>query len=111
MYFMERGTRLSRTAKVDMTLTLNLPNELVQRLADEAQRQGRTVDEVAGSLLDKVLPPKDGAHNVIEMLQTWIDEGDADEQRETGEFLIQALDEDRLSERRFFPRELKDVTW
>ena len=42
----------------------------------------------------------------------WLnDEDDTAEQQETGEYLIQALDEDRLSDRKLFPSELKGVTW
>ncbi len=36
---------------------------------------------------------------------------DEQEQQETGEYLIEALDQDRLSERPLFPAELKGVTW
>ena len=35
----------------------------------------------------------------------------AAEQQETGEYLIRILDEDRLSNRKLFPPELKGVTW
>jgi hypothetical protein len=35
----------------------------------------------------------------------------ATEQQETGDYLIRVLDEDRLSERKLFPPELKGVTW
>ncbi len=45
------------------------------------------------------------------MLQSWIQDGDAQEQKETGEYLIEALDKDRLSNRSLFPQELKGVTW
>ncbi|MEG4273373.1 MULTISPECIES: hypothetical protein [unclassified Microcoleus] len=38
-----------------------------------------------------------------------MDEEDAEEQQETGEYLIHALDEDRLSDRQLFPIELKGV--
>jgi len=62
-------------------------------------------------LLDKHLPPQDQRTEFVTLLQVWIDEGDTEEQRETGEYLIRALDEDRLSERPFFPTDLKDVTW
>ena len=44
------------------------------------------------------------------LLQSWIDEGDPAEQRDTGEYLIRALDEDRLADRQFFPPDLKGVT-
>ena len=94
-----------------MTLTLHLPPELEQRLTQEAQRQGRSLDECTLVLLDKSLPPQDRRTELITLLQMWIDEGDADEQRETGEYLIRALDEDRLSDRPLFPPELKGVTW
>jgi len=94
-----------------MTLTLHLPPELEQRLNQEAQRQGLSLDEYTLALLDKSLPPKDRRTELITLLQTWIDEGDSEEQRETGEYLIRALDEDRLSDRPLFPPELKGVTW
>lgn len=45
------------------------------------------------------------------LLQSWIDDEDVEEQQETGQYLINALDEDRLSERKLFPLELKGVTW
>jgi len=47
----------------------------------------------------------------VTLLQSWIDEGDSEEQRETGEYLISALDEDRLADRQLFPPDLKGVTW
>jgi hypothetical protein len=37
------------------------------------------------------------------LLQSWEDEGDAKEHLETWEFLHQALDADRISNRRLFP--------
>jgi hypothetical protein len=41
------------------------------------------------------------------MLQSWIDDEDEEEQQETGQYLINALDEDRLFDRKLFPPELK----
>lgn len=38
-----------------------------------------------------------------DLLQSWVTEGDGQEQKETWEFLRQALDEDRLSDRPLFP--------
>lgn len=46
------------------------------------------------------LPPENIA--AIALLRSWRDE-DSQEQRETWEFLKQAIDEDRLSDRKFFP--------
>ncbi len=40
---------------------------------------------------------------LLQLLESWAQDGDAEEQRETWEFLKQALDEDRLSDRRLFP--------
>ena len=39
----------------------------------------------------------------LELLRSWREDGDEEEQRETWEFLQQALDEDRLSDRPLFP--------
>jgi hypothetical protein len=41
------------------------------------------------------------------MLQSWID--DEEEQQEIGQYLINALDEDRLSDRKLFPMKLKGI--
>ncbi len=41
-------------------------------------------------------------HALIQLLKSWR-EGDEQEQRNTWEYLKQALDEDRLSERKLFP--------
>nr|WP_228053364.1 hypothetical protein [Nodosilinea sp. LEGE 07298] len=45
------------------------------------------------------------------MLQSWIDDEDVEDQQSTGQYLLQALDEDRLSDRQLFPPELKGLTW
>jgi hypothetical protein len=47
----------------------------------------------------------------VTLLQSWIEEGDPEEQRETGEYLIRALDADLLADRQLFPPELQGVTW
>jgi hypothetical protein len=62
-------------------------------------------------LLDTHLPPKDQRLELVTLLDTWIAEGDSEEQRETGEYLVRVLDEDRLADRKLFPPELKGVTW
>ena len=54
---------------------------------------------------------EDGANELGRSFQSWMDGGDADEQRETLEYLIQALDEDRLSDRELFPKKLKGKSW
>jgi hypothetical protein len=94
-----------------MTLTLHLPPDLEQRLIQEAKRQGLALDAYTIQLLDQSLPPKDRHTELVSLLQSWIDEGDSEERQETREYLIRALDEDRLAARPLFPPDLKDVTW
>jgi hypothetical protein len=94
-----------------MTLTLHLPSELEQRLTQEAKRHGLALDAYTIQLLDQSLPPKERRTELVTLLQSWIDEGNPEEQQETGEYLIRALDEDRLADRPLFPPDLKGVTW
>jgi hypothetical protein len=54
---------------------------------------------------------KDHRTELVTLLQSWIEDGNPEEQQETGEYLIRALDEDRLADRQLFPPELKGVTW
>lgn len=56
------------------------------------------------------LPPCD-FEGAIEFLRFLREEDDAEEQRDTMEYLIRVLDEDRPSYRKLFPEELKGVTW
>jgi hypothetical protein len=49
--------------------------------------------------------------STIDRLQSWIDGEDAEDQKETGNYLIKTLDEDRSSVRELFPTELEGVTW
>lgn len=94
-----------------MAFIVTLTPELEKRLTQEAQRQGIAADEYALQLLDKHLPTKDRRGELVALIQEWIDADDLEEQQETGDFLIRALDEDRLSDRKLFPRELKGKTW
>lgn len=94
-----------------MTLTLSLPEELEQRLRQEAERHGLTAAEYTVQVLEAQLPPVDRRAELVALLQRWIDEGDEAEQREAGGQLLRALDADRLSDRKLFPPELQGVTW
>ena len=94
-----------------MTLTLSLPPELEQYLIQEAQQQGLSVETYALQLLQKSIVQKEKQLKIVNVLQSWIDESDEQEQQETGEYLINALDENRLSNRQLFPQELKGVSW
>jgi len=93
-----------------MTLTLNLSPELEQYLLREANQHGLSVEALAVQLLTNSILPKQKQTEAVNLLQSWIDEDD-EEQQETGQYLTQALDDDRLSERKLFPAELKGITW
>jgi hypothetical protein len=62
-------------------------------------------------LEEHVPPPADRAARASALLRSWVEDGDPHEQKETGEYLLHALDEDRPSERPLFPDVLKGVTW
>ncbi|MDK2409481.1 hypothetical protein QHH11_15570 [Aphanizomenon sp. PH219] len=94
-----------------MTLTLSLPPELEQYLIQEAQQQGLSVETYTLELIQKSILQKEKQLKIVNVLQSWIDESDEQEQQETGEYLINALDENRLSNRQLFPQELKGVSW
>jgi hypothetical protein len=94
-----------------MTLTLPLSSELQRRLAEEAQRMGVNPAECALRLLDQHLPSADRRAALVKTLQVWIQDEDAEEQKETGDYLTRVLDEDRLSERKLFPPELEGKSW
>ena len=65
-----------------MPLTLNLPQDLEDRLQQEAERQGLPVDTLILHLLDQHLPSKDIQGNLAALLRSWIVEGDPQEQKE-----------------------------
>jgi plasmid stability protein len=93
-----------------MTLTLELTPDLEQRLIREAAKLGVPAEELTLELLRQHLPSADRRAQLMAAFRSWM-EGDAAEQRETGEYLIRTLDEDRLSDRKLFPADLKGVTW
>jgi hypothetical protein len=93
-----------------MTLSLNIPPEIERYLIEQAKEQGLSTEAYALRLLTEQIAAQAKSAKLVNMLQSWIDE-DEEEQRETGEYLIQALDENRLSDRKLFPSELKGVTW
>jgi hypothetical protein len=94
-----------------MTLKIELPPDLEQRLSREADRRGVPAETLTLDLLNEHLPSKERHAELASLLQTWVEEGDAEEQKETGEYLLRVLDEDRLSDRKLFPAELKGITW
>jgi hypothetical protein len=94
-----------------MTLTLNLPSEVEQYLLQEAHQKGLSIESVALQLLTSFIVLRQKQTKAVNLLQSWIDDEDTEEQKETGQYLIRSLDEDRLSERKLFPLEMKGVSW
>ncbi len=94
-----------------MTLTLNLPPELEQYLLQEAKQQGISLEAMTLQLLANSILVRQKQAEAVNLLQSWIDDEDIEEQQETGQYLIHALDQDRLSERELFPIEMKGVSW
>ena len=78
---------------------------------------GREIDQLEKELsvvrgaMGKLLKGIDREGGLDQLFQSWTDEGDADEQRETLEYLIKALDENRPADRKLFPEELKGKSW
>ena len=50
-------------------------------------------------------------NGLLALLDSWANEGDSEEQKETLEYLIHALDENRPDGYKLFPPELKGKTW
>ncbi|NJL40802.1 MAG: hypothetical protein HC899_31740 [Leptolyngbyaceae cyanobacterium SM1_4_3] len=94
-----------------MALTLNLPPELEQYLLQEASQHGLSLEAMALQLLTNSILLKQKQTEAVNLLQSWLDDEDEEEQQETGQYLIHALDDDRLSERKLFPPEMKGITW
>lgn len=94
-----------------MTLTLDLSAELEERLAQEAERAGVAPDRYAVRLLEQQLLTEDRRTRLVALLDSWMEDEDQEEQRETLDYLVRALDEDRASQRKLFPPEMKGVTW
>ena len=70
-----------------------------------------TPGEYTIQLLATHLSPTTHDEQLVGLLQSWIDDGDVEDQKGTGEYLAKTLDLDRSSERKLFPSELKGVTW
>lgn len=94
-----------------MTLTLNLPPDVEQYLLHEAEQKGLSVETITLQLLLNSITQYQKQAKAVDLLQSWLDDEDIEEQQESGEYLLQVLDEDRLSDRPLFPPESKGSTW
>jgi hypothetical protein len=94
-----------------MTLTLSLTPEIEQYLTEQAIERGLSTEDYALQLLATAVPRNEKNSKLANLLQRWIEQDAAEEQRETGDYLIQALDEDRLSDRPLYPTDMKGISW
>jgi len=94
-----------------MPLTLNLTSEIEQYLSQKAREKGLSLEAYVLKLLKDTILEQEKQTKLVNLLQSWIDEEDEQEQKETGEYLIEALDQDRLSDRPLFPSQLKGISW
>lgn len=94
-----------------MTLTLTLPERLEKQLTQEAAQKGYSATAYAQLVLEEYLQQRVNRMEAVAVLQSWIDDGDEQEHKETGAYLIKVLDADRLSSRPLFPPEMKGVSW
>ncbi len=85
-----------------MTITIDVPSEIASQLSAEADRQGKDVPEVVQSLVAQRFTPRPYDPAAMIALLDSFDEGDADEQRETLEYLMVAIDRDRPGQRSIF---------
>ncbi len=66
-----------------MNITLPLSSELEERLTKEANRLSVAPAECVLQLLDQHLPPENHGPEVVALLQSWLDEDNPTEQKET----------------------------
>lgn len=85
-----------------MSLTLELNQAVDTALRDEAERRGVSPEELAQTVLGENLPLRPKG-SLSALIQSWIDDGDEEEQRETWEALKEGIDANRVGQRKFFP--------
>lgn len=88
-----------------MTIFLDLPASLEARVQAEAERQQKTPAELVAQLVEDALPTSDDIarrKRSVALLESLSEIGDEDEQKETFAYLSEAVDTDRLSDRKCF---------
>lgn len=94
-----------------MTITLALPPAVEESLTREALRHGMPLDIYALRVLEQHALSQPRSNRAVAALQAWRDDAARRDASEPENDLLQALDEDRLSDRPLFPPELKGVSW
>lgn len=99
------------TPELLMAITLTLSNHSQKQLQEEAASRGMSAVAYAEQILETHLRQQAQNQEAIALIQSWMDEEDSEEQKETGTYLVEALDKSRLSERKLFPAEREGITW
>lgn len=94
-----------------MTIQFDLTPQLLDALRQRAKQDGISPESAAAQIVVDELTEDMKRKAAIALLEKWATEDDEQEQKETGEFLIKALDEDRPADRKLFPPEKKGITW
>lgn len=96
-----------------MTLHLQLPPQLHERLRQESERRGETAETLALRILDEHLPPPVDARRAaaLALLQQWMEEDSQMQDSEEAEEFFRGLDAARTSDRPLFPPEMKGISW
>ena len=84
-----------------MSLTVELENELEERVREEAKKRGLQADEYVRKIVNERLPVE--TDEFAALVQSWIDEGDEEEQRATLKAIQLGLNENHSSCRVMFP--------
>ena len=88
-----------------MTITVDLTHDEEMRLCKEAAKKGMPPEKLVSEAVKTMIPaaPDDIQARLARLNRILLDPDDEEDQRETGEFLRKALDEDRMSYRKLFP--------
>ncbi|HMV48941.1 MAG TPA: hypothetical protein PLD20_15485 [Blastocatellia bacterium] len=94
-----------------MPSVIALLPDLEERLTREAAREGLPLNDYALKILGEHVSQTEKARKEKNsFLQSWIEE-DADPQEGYDDEFFRLLDEDRLSDRKLFPPEMKGISW
>lgn len=94
-----------------MTLNLDLTPEIQLYLHQKAVEQGVSLEDYTLKLVTDTILEQQKRAKLVDLLQSWLDEEDEQEDQETGNYLINVLDQDRLSNRPLLPAKLKGISW
>ncbi len=89
-----------------MTVTLDFPPNVETYIIQEAQREKTSVSDYITRRVSETVSvesvEEEKRQRSLRLLDSLLEIGDEEEQRETFEYLKQAMDEDRLSDRKRF---------